>query len=361
MGEPELQPSSLIAHSASGDRIQLLGRQCTYSFHDASVQGKFYVANTSSNLLGAEWISKKGIYALMDSLPSTDPGQLIEINASIADQTSSNVGKQLQQDILKHRAMHSDSTSRLQQPFSSKPELNPFSVPRPIRSAAQPAVTNATFRRHFQTKPARTKKGRDPIKNPADVSLQLPTTTPNSGLEGSKLPAELCLGRKLRKDINTTMERQFNRHHGARRRTFKRGDPVLVNNYQGQQSWTNGQVLRRLGRVLYEVRVAKEAWIRHAYQLRMRFGEESHNRLNDMDTLFEIFDLEPSPHYGTTPQDNAVGSTSTTPAVQDVPQLRRSTRSTTIRRQPIPKKLPKHWNQLLICSFPEGGGVGYGL
>ncbi|EPB66865.1 hypothetical protein ANCCEY_14045 [Ancylostoma ceylanicum] len=36
MGEPELQPPSLITHSATGDRIQMLGqRQCTYSFHDA--------------------------------------------------------------------------------------------------------------------------------------------------------------------------------------------------------------------------------------------------------------------------------------------------------------------------------------
>ncbi|EYC36478.1 hypothetical protein Y032_0893g2909 [Ancylostoma ceylanicum] len=99
MGEPELQPSSLIAHSASGDRMQLLGqRQCTYSFHDASAKGKFYVANTSSNLLGAEWISKMGIYARMDSLPSTDPGQPLEINASIVDQTSSKVAEQLQRD-----------------------------------------------------------------------------------------------------------------------------------------------------------------------------------------------------------------------------------------------------------------------
>ncbi|RCN52807.1 retroviral aspartyl protease [Ancylostoma caninum] len=99
IGEPELKPPSRIAHSASGDRIQLLGqRQCTYSFHDASAQGTFYVANTPSNVLGAEWIAKMGIYSLMDCLPSTDPGQQAEINASIADQTSNDVAKQLQQD-----------------------------------------------------------------------------------------------------------------------------------------------------------------------------------------------------------------------------------------------------------------------
>ncbi|EPB79085.1 hypothetical protein ANCCEY_01838 [Ancylostoma ceylanicum] len=51
-----------------------------------------------SNLLGAEWISKMGIYALMGSLPTTDLGQPLEINASIADQTISSVAKQLQRD-----------------------------------------------------------------------------------------------------------------------------------------------------------------------------------------------------------------------------------------------------------------------
>ncbi|RCN48996.1 hypothetical protein ANCCAN_04873 [Ancylostoma caninum] len=197
IGEPELKPPSLIAQSASGDRIRLLGqRQCTYSFHDASAQGAFYGANTPSNFLGAEWIAKMGIYALMDCLPSTDPGQQAEINASIADQTSN----------------------------------------------------------------------------------------------------------------NTIMERQFNREHGARRRTFKVGDPVLVKTYQGQQRWTNGQVLQRLGRVLYEVLVEKETWIRHTNQLRIRFEEGDHYATDDMDTLFEVFDLErpQSPiHSSTTLTDNA--------------------------------------------------------
>ncbi|EPB74401.1 hypothetical protein ANCCEY_06522 [Ancylostoma ceylanicum] len=147
--------------------------------------------------------------------------------------------------------------------------------------------------------------------------------------------ATLIADVRNKSDINTIMERHFNRHHGARRRTFKRGNHVLVKTYQGQQSWTNGQVLRRLGRVLYEVRVGEKTWVRHANQPRMRFSEEGHNRPNDVDTLFEMFELErpqPSTHYSTTPQDNAVESTSTMLSVQDVPQLRRSTRA---RRAPL--------------------------
>ncbi|VDO89439.1 unnamed protein product [Heligmosomoides polygyrus] len=75
MGKPELRPPSLIAHSASGDRIPFLGQShCTYKFNNSSAQGTFYVADIPSNLLGSEWVSKMGIYAIMDSLPRTDPG-----------------------------------------------------------------------------------------------------------------------------------------------------------------------------------------------------------------------------------------------------------------------------------------------
>ncbi|EYC16284.1 hypothetical protein Y032_0034g2903 [Ancylostoma ceylanicum] len=200
MGEPELQPPSLIAYSASGDRIQLPGqRQCTYSFHDASATDKFYVVNTSSNLLGAEWISKMGIYALMDSLPSTDPGQPAEINASTTEQTSSNVAKQLQWDYPQtfsdRLGLYKLSSATLQLKARAKPVFHPK---RPVPYAAQPAVDkeldrlNETLRRHFQTKPAQAERGSDPIRNPPDVSLCY-RATPNPALEGSKSPTELCL------------------------------------------------------------------------------------------------------------------------------------------------------------------------
>ncbi|EYB85899.1 hypothetical protein Y032_0289g1517 [Ancylostoma ceylanicum] len=189
-------------------------------------------------------------------------------------------------------------------------------------------------------------KGEGTLSEILQTFLLTYRTTPNPGLEGSKSPAELCLGRKLRTslsllkptvpdkslDINTTMERQFNRKHGARRRTFKVGDPVLVKTYQGQQRWANGQVLRRLGLVLYEVLVGKEKWIRHTNQLRIRFGEGDHNATDDMDTLFEMFDLKrlQSPiHSSTSLTDKAKESTTLT--TQNVPQLRRSTRT---RRAP---------------------------
>ncbi|VDP38389.1 unnamed protein product, partial [Heligmosomoides polygyrus] len=97
MGKPELQPPSLMAHSASRDRIHFIGqRQCTYIFNATSAQEKFYVSNNSSNLLGAEWISKLGIYSIMDSLPCSDPGNPTMINVSIANLEHDKVAAKLQ-------------------------------------------------------------------------------------------------------------------------------------------------------------------------------------------------------------------------------------------------------------------------
>ncbi|VDP50553.1 unnamed protein product [Heligmosomoides polygyrus] len=70
------EPATLIAQSASGDRIRFSGqRQCNYSFNGISAPGMFHVANTHTNLLGAEWITNLKMYSMMDTLPSMDPGQ----------------------------------------------------------------------------------------------------------------------------------------------------------------------------------------------------------------------------------------------------------------------------------------------
>ncbi|VDM47437.1 unnamed protein product [Toxocara canis] len=92
------------------------------------------------------------------------------------------------------------------------------------------------------------------------------------------------------------MERQFNRQYGARSRTFKRGDPVLIRTYLGQLvGWTRGKVLKRVGCVLYQILVGKDTWIRHASRLRKGFADPNHDQSEDLRTLFEMFDLEQPP------------------------------------------------------------------
>ncbi|KAF7233849.1 hypothetical protein EG68_12618 [Paragonimus skrjabini miyazakii] len=68
------------------------------------------------------------------------------------------------------------------------------------------------------------------------------------------------------------MEQQFNRRHGATNRTFSLGQLVLAKDYHdGVDKWTAGRILRRTGRVTYEVRVQSSIQVRHANQLHPSF------------------------------------------------------------------------------------------
>ena len=125
-------------------------------------------------------------------------------------------------------------------------------------------------------------------------------TTPCASLPNGRFPAENFLGRKLRSILTElhprtiehdtrrsgTMEKQFNRHHGARSRHFQNGDLVFVRDYRpGSIKWTPGQIFRRRGRVLYDISVERKLWRRHVNQVRPR------QNTTCTKTLLETFDL----------------------------------------------------------------------
>ncbi|MFH4981289.1 hypothetical protein AB6A40_007998, partial [Gnathostoma spinigerum] len=134
-------------------------------------------------------------------------------------------------------------------------------------------------------------------------------TTPNATLS-DRSPAEVLLGRRLRTSLDlirptsptplrrdNVMEHQFNRAHGARNRSFARGDFVLVRNHRSPQpQWTNGQILRRHGRVLYDVQVGSDVWRRHTNQLR-RCHQVPDNAAADrpLSTLLNDFNVQRIP------------------------------------------------------------------
>ena len=123
--------------------------------------------------------------------------------------------------------------------------------------------------------------------------------TPCASSPGGRSPAENFIGRQLRSVLDglkphnnksniqtNNMEKQFNRHHGARPRHLQPGDLVFVRDYRaGPTNWTPGRVLRRKGRVLYDIAVHGKTWSRHVNQLRQRIGTGITN------TLLETFDL----------------------------------------------------------------------
>ncbi|CAH8467909.1 unnamed protein product [Dicrocoelium dendriticum] len=72
---------------------------------------------------------------------------------------------------------------------------------------------------------------------------------------------------------NSDMEAQYNRRYRARRRKFRVGNAVFAASHRGHRiSWIPGQVVGRRGKVMYDVRVGRQVWVRHANQLRPRFA-----------------------------------------------------------------------------------------
>ncbi|CAH8431536.1 unnamed protein product [Dicrocoelium dendriticum] len=67
------------------------------------------------------------------------------------------------------------------------------------------------------------------------------------------------------------MEQQYNRRYGAQRRMFRVGEFVSAAAIQGRRiSWIPGRIVRRRGRVMYDVQVGAQVWRRHANQLKPR-------------------------------------------------------------------------------------------
>uniref|UniRef100_A0A915A7J6 RNA-directed DNA polymerase n=1 Tax=Parascaris univalens TaxID=6257 RepID=A0A915A7J6_PARUN len=122
--------------------------------------------------------------------------------------------------------------------------------------------------------------------------------------------AEVLLGRQLRTSIylirptppaavrrNDRMEADFNRRYEARYRSFTRGDLLLARNYPFQKTrWAKGVVLRRHGRVTYNVLVGSEIWKRHANQFRGRSTkQEATQEEAILKSLLDDFDARSIP------------------------------------------------------------------
>ena len=106
-------------------------------------------------------------------------------------------------------------------------------------------------------------------------------STPNDRAPFGKSPAELIYGRRIRLPIaallppatppslarDKRMEDQFNLKNGAKQRDFIEGDEVLVKANQ-KSKWRNGQVIERVGAVMYNIIIQGRIIRAHANQIR---------------------------------------------------------------------------------------------
>lgn len=130
------------------------------------------------------------------------------------------------------------------------------------------------------------KAGGEGLADAIDTFLLCYRSTPCRSAPQGKSPAELLLGRPIRTSLDllkpptlfhkpeeSKQESQYNRKHGAKSRSYKPKDLVWAKVYSNNAwSWETGQVLERIGRVVYNVWLSgKQNLIRsHCNQMRQR-------------------------------------------------------------------------------------------
>lgn len=135
-------------------------------------------------------------------------------------------------------------------------------------------------------------KGEGTNKEVLTKFLHAYRSTPNRNAQNTKSPAELFLGRPIRMELDLLkptpehgidrdiqQEQQFNQHHGARYRSFSQGDKVYAKVYRhNEQFWECGVIEKRIGRVIYSVRLidTNRTSRYSANQLRHRYSENNH-------------------------------------------------------------------------------------
>lgn len=114
-------------------------------------------------------------------------------------------------------------------------------------------------------------------------------STPCRSAPDGKSPAEVLLGRRLRTSLELVLppsgstkrheskqELQFNRKHGAKPKSFDVKDKVYAKLHRGNNwSWIAGEIVERIGTVLYNVWVPDRQQLMrcHSNQLRNRFED----------------------------------------------------------------------------------------
>ncbi|CAH8448460.1 unnamed protein product [Schistosoma curassoni] len=94
-------------------------------------------------------------------------------------------------------------------------------------------------------------------------------STPNPNVPDGKSPAEAMFGRRIRTIFDAMLPSKLvdERSHGPSIRNFSVGDKVYIKSYIGKNRWEPGEVVKKLGRVLYRVRGAFGTCIRHTNQI----------------------------------------------------------------------------------------------
>ncbi|MGL5707069.1 MAG: DDE-type integrase/transposase/recombinase [Aeromonas sp.] len=132
-------------------------------------------------------------------------------------------------------------------------------------------------------------------------------STPNRTLPNAQSPAEALMGRKLRTTHQALIPIESTRKPTTspdRVSPIIIGTAVYARDYRPRSKpWTTGTVITRRGKVLYDVSVDGEKWIRHRNQLRPRHGNDDWHEETTLplDLLLDTFQLDNSSERPTDP------------------------------------------------------------
>jgi hypothetical protein len=122
-------------------------------------------------------------------------------------------------------------------------------------------------------------------------------TTPNDNTPNHQSPAEALMGRKLRTAHNAMIPKQTTPSETlpvSSRPPFEVGSWVYCRDYRPRHDdWTEGQVIKRRGKVMYDVAVGQDVWSRHHNQLRQRHASKAVSSSVSilLDLLLDTFQL----------------------------------------------------------------------
>ena len=122
-------------------------------------------------------------------------------------------------------------------------------------------------------------------------------TTPSPTVPEGRTPAEALMGRKLRTVHSALIpvEPLPQLNDQANQGGFTIGSTVYARDYRpGKENWAEATIASRRGKVLYDVKVGDDVWVRHKNQMRGRCGPSTTtipHRPLPLDVLLDTFNI----------------------------------------------------------------------
>lgn len=232
-----------------------------------------------------------------------------------------------------------------------------------LRSSPYYPMSNGQAERFVDTfKRALTKlNGEGTTHKILQTFLQCYRSTPNKNNENNRTPAEVLLGKNIHTNLDLmkpkpvcnreldqqqqSMKRQFDRAHGAKEKLFQPKDKVYASVFKGKNKfkWIPGEVIERVGNVIYNVLLSDGKLIRaHANQLRKRSHTTESAAAaeeNAKKTLIDAFGLYDGTHSETEAQRELVSGETPPEASPKEPSPTLKERLQRIRR-PVERFVP---------------------